>query len=131
MTSGGKLDLSGEWRGIFNYPRLLPPGQFDAELRDHDGLISGLTREVHYDGSGALLHATLEGRRDGSQVAFRKTYDDYDDEYRTVRYEGQIDPSGDEITGHWMVPGAWSGTFLMIRASGTCEEARQSDEARA
>jgi hypothetical protein len=130
VTPGDMADLSGAWRGIFNYPRLLPPGQFEAELRDHVGMISGLTREPHYDGSGTLLHATIEGRREGASVNFRKTYDDFDDDYRTVRYEGQVDFAGDEIIGQWTVPGAWSGTFLMIRTRAAAEPARQKDEAR-
>jgi len=122
-------DLTGRWKGIFNYPRLYPPTEFDAELRDVGGAISGITTEPHFDGGGAVIHATLEGSRDGARVRFRKIYDDLDDEYRTVAYDGHVDPSGDEISGQWTVPGVWSGTFLMVRAAGKEEaEARRVSE---
>ena len=38
--------------------------------------------------------------------------------YDTVHYEGDVIADGQEISGHWRIPGAWSGTFLMIRPRG-------------
>jgi hypothetical protein len=36
---------------------------------------------------------------------------------------------GDEIEGRWTIPGAWSGTFLMVRASRQSEAIeRQASE---
>ena len=132
MTAAAEPDLTGGWRGIFNYPRFYPPTEFEAELRETAGLLTGLTSEPHLDGGGAILHATLEGTRRGRQVRFRKTYDDFGDGYASVLYEGRVDPSGDEIAGEWTVPGVWSGTFLMIRASGRSEaaEAKHAEKVR-
>jgi hypothetical protein len=125
----GGSDLTGRWKGIFNYPRLLPPTEFDAELRDLAGSICGVTSEPHVDGNGLILHATLEGFREGARVRFKKVYDDPDDEYRPVLYEGDVDSSGDEILGKWTVPGAWSGSFIMVRHSGKEEaEVRRVSE---
>ena len=128
MSNAARHDLSGRWRGFFNYPNLLPATEFEAELRDVSGLVTGLTTEPHHDGSGAVLHAVLEGSREGSLVRFRKTYDDLDDYRDTVRYEGRIDSGGDEISGEWNIPGVWSGSFLMIRASKAGERASRKIE---
>ena len=118
-------DLTGEWTGIFNYPYRFPSTQFQASLRDHGGLISGVTIEPDLEpqGDGGTLHAVLEGSREGSLVRFTKTYDDLRHAADVIHYEGQVDQSGDEIAGHWTIPGMWSGTFLMIRASRTDEKA--------
>jgi hypothetical protein len=112
-------DLTGDWTGIFNYPYRLPPTQFEAALRDHGGLISGVTTEPDLmpGGDGSTLQALIEGTREGSLVRFTKTYDDLQLAPDVVHYEGQVDPAGDEIAGHWTIPGEWSGTFLMIRAA--------------
>jgi hypothetical protein len=115
MSDEAEYDLSGQWHGIFNYPSQLPPTEFQAELRDLAGLITGTTTEPHFAG-GATIHAMIEGSYEASSIRFRKIYDDFDGDYETVLYEGRIDPSGDEISGRWDVPGAWSGTFLMMRA---------------
>jgi hypothetical protein len=117
MNGEATCDLSGRWHGVFSYPRALPPTEFDAELRDISGLISGVTSEAHHADSGLILGATLDGSHDGGTIRFRKTYDDFDGEYEAVTYEGIIDQTGDEISGPWIVPGAW-GTFLMVRAAG-------------
>ena len=132
MTPAAETDLTGRWRGIFNYPRYYSPTEFEAELRETAGRLAGLTSEPHLDGGGTILHATLEGSRQGIQVRFRKTYDDFGEGYASVLYEGLVDPSGEEIAGEWTVPGVWSGTFLMIRASGRSEaaEAKRAEEVR-
>jgi hypothetical protein len=129
--TGPPDDLTGDWTGIFNYPRLLPSTPFEATLRDHVGLISGVTTEPDLmpGGRGDTLHAVIEGRREGGLVHFTKTYDDLSLVPDVVHYEGHVDPSGDEIAGRWTIPGEWSGTFLMIRASGAkAEETLRTEE---
>jgi hypothetical protein len=117
--SGGEADydLSGQWAGIFNYPAEFPPNSFEATIRDSAGLITGLItqpREV-FDLPGPARHAVIEGSRQGDRLAFVKIYDDLD--RPSPHYRGVIQPGGDEIEGEWTIPGDWSGTFLMIRAS--------------
>lgn len=128
MSKGGgeDHDLSGHWTGIFNFPSLLPPGGFEATIRDSAGAISGVTTEkgCMFDPAGTILEAVLEGSRDGSLLTFRKIYSD---ELRpdVVQYQGHIQPGGDEIQGEWTIPGDWSGTFLMVRASKTAAAAER------
>jgi hypothetical protein len=115
------IDLSGVWKGIFQYPRALPPGHFDAELRDRLGAILGETFEfgdTRHD-KGASLHAFIEGHRNGSAISFVKRYDAVTRSNTPVFYAGTVDDSGDEISGTWDIPGQWSGTFLMIRSKPT------------
>jgi hypothetical protein len=117
-AGGADHDLSGHWTGIFNFPSLLPPGPFEAVIRDIAGAISGVTTEpgCMFDPPGTILDAVLDGSRDGALVAFRKIYSD---ELRpdVVHYQGHIQPGGDEIQGEWAIAGDWSGTFLMVRGS--------------
>ena len=125
------LDLSGRWTGFFNYPVARPPVNFEADLRDVSGAISGVTTERgdSLGTGGRILHAVLEGRRDGSSVRFVKMYDELDGEYDFVHYDGRVQAGGDEIEGRWEIPGAWAGTFLMVRASGASEEVELEVEA--
>lgn len=111
-------DLSGQWTGLFSYPRLLPPTHFEAVLRDHGGAIAGETSEPDLTNPGQTLHAVIDGDRAGSDVRFTKIYDDLRRATDVVHYRGTIEPSGDEIEGTWEIAGVWSGTFLMIRGSG-------------
>lgn len=112
----GNLDLSGRWIGMFNYPTGLPPGRFDAELRDGGGPITGITTETS-ERTGGLLTAIVDGTRTGTAVVFTKRYDDFEEMPHIVQYSGSVDASGDEIDGQWKIPGSWSGTFLMVRES--------------
>ncbi|WP_419809339.1 hypothetical protein [Sphingomonas sp.] len=107
-------DLSGEWRGIFNYPRGNPPTAFTAFLNDADGALSGHTVEPNLHG-GSAIAARLDGRRSGTAVTFVKLYEDNDVAYDTVAYDGSVDPDGREIAGRWTIAGVWSGTFIMVR----------------
>lgn len=122
-AQGSGIDLSGDWTGVFNYPESLPATGFEATLRDVGGLITGVTVEPGdaLNGSGGILHAVIDGRRDGMSVQFVKIYDESTDARDLVRYRGEIDPGGDEIAGHWEIPGDWSGTFLMVRAQKAAE----------
>jgi hypothetical protein len=115
------LDLSGEWTGFFNYPRLLPPTNFTASLRDHGGALAGETAEPDLHNPGNVLHAVIDGTRDGSEVSFTKIYDDLLHAADVVHYRGTVQAGGDEIEGSWDIPGVWSGTFLMIRGAGAAE----------
>lgn len=114
-------DLSGAWTGIFNYPRDMPATGFAATLIDSGGVLTGEVVEPRHDG-GATLHAIIDGRREGHRVRFAKSYDAADGDYDTVRYDGEVDDAGLEITGGWDIPGAWAGTFIMVREAGTAEK---------
>ena len=114
-------DLTGDWRGIFNYPPTdlgaAPPTEFAATLQDAGGVLSGHTVEPGM--RGGTLTARIDGRRAGVAVAFVKLYDDErDGDYDTVAYQGEVDAEGLEITGRWTIPGGWSGTFIMVRERG-------------
>ena len=119
-----EADLSGRWSGFYSYPDGGPPNAFEAELRDGAGILTGTTTEIADSGSryGQILHAVIDGRRDGSSVQFLKMYDGLSEAHDVVRYEGTLDGEGNEIEGQWTVPGIWSGTFLMVRHSGAKEE---------
>ena len=115
-----ELNLSGLWKGIYSYPRLLPPNEFEAELRDHAGLLTGETFEHGRNGAskGLPLPAMIEGHRHGLDVRFIKHYDAFRRARTPVHYSGTVSTDGSEISGIWDIPGQWSGTFLMIRAKG-------------
>ena len=119
-----KLDLGGRWIGIFNYPSRLPPEQFEAELRDTDGLITGVTSEPGL--TGAILTAVIDGTRSGTAVTFTKRYDDYEEMPHQVLYTGTVAADGNEIEGRWEISPAWSGSFIMIREGRTQAEAEQA-----
>jgi hypothetical protein len=117
--------LSGRWTGIYNYPSLLPPNNFEANIRDVGGVITGIITQPRefFEGTGPPHHAVIDGRREGSSVTFVKFYDDL--ERATPHYSGEIQGGGNEIAGQWTIPGDWSGTFIMGRASGAEEEAER------
>ena len=120
-------DLSGDWRGIFNYPGAGgPPTEFTAALTDSGGVLTGSTEEPSR--TGAVIAARIDGRRTGSAVTFMKLYDENQGDYDAVAYEGSVDADGLEITGRWSIPGDWSGTFIMVRESGVEEEASAEAE---
>ena len=111
------LNLSGRWKGIFNYPYRYPPTHFDAEIREHQGAFDG---ETHERGTALRdvakeLSAFISGVRQGRSVSFVKSYDAMSKARSAVRYDGQLSGDGNEITGTWHIPGNWSGTFIMVR----------------
>ena len=116
-TTSNRDSLTGVWSGFFSYPGAFEPGQFTATLLDFGGVLSGTTHEpdAFGDSDEGVLYAEISGRRNGAAVEFAKTYDGSGDWDHTVRYEGELSPDGLEIEGTWSIPGAWSGTFLMIR----------------
>ena len=113
-----EVNLSGAWKGIFAYPRSLPPNQFDAELRDHGGILTGETFEQGNTPRtrGQPLHAMIEGNRNGCHVHFVKRYDAFRRAATPVFYSGRLSEDGSEISGIWEIPKHWAGTFLMVRA---------------
>lgn len=124
-------DLSGRWTGVFNYPTELPATAFSAELRDDGGALSGSIEEPDLFHAGQpSIGALIEGRRDGAAVRFVKFYAASDTGYDSVDYQGLVIADGDEITGRWDIPGAWSGTFLMVREAGARVDNALVDEAQ-
>ena len=127
MSDG--FDLSGRWSGIFSYPSLFPPNNFEAEIRDSGGLITGVITQPRefFEPSGPARQAIIDGRREGDNVTFVKFYDDLD--RPTPHYHGRIEAGGDEVNGEWTIPGDWSGTFIMIRqGKEAAEEERRAGE---
>jgi len=109
-------NLTGVWNGLYSYPN----GRsvtFVATLIDSGSTLTGSTHEpcVGGDCPAGTLFATLLGGRSGSAVTFRKTYDGAGPRYGTVNYEGALNADATEIAGRWMIPGVWSGKFMMIR----------------
>ena len=113
--SDAALDLTGHWRGVFNYPDGSPPNEFDAELRDVGGVITGETCEPSdgIDDIASDQRAFVEGARTGPAVRFVKRYDELHRD--PVHYDGTVDAEATEIAGTWTIQGVWSGSFLMVR----------------
>jgi hypothetical protein len=132
VNGSASSDLSGHWTGMFNYPGPFPPVGFEAELRDLGGSITGTVSEPDENpyGTAGTLQAIVEGARQGAAVTFTKIYEDAERMPEPVFYSGTIQPDGNEINGHWEIPGHWSGTFLMVRNSGAAEavEEQASEE---
>ena len=114
------LDLSGSWQGLFSYPseRGREPVAFSAEITESTGWLDGEAQEEATAGAvvGQIISASLRGRRSERSVSFLKLYDGAHRGYDTVCYEGEVSVDGNEIDGHWTIPGSWSGRFLMIRS---------------
>jgi hypothetical protein len=125
-------NLTGVWNGLYSYP----DGRsvtFVATLIDSGSTLSGSTHEpcVGGDCPTATLFATLMGSRCGTSVTFRKTYEAADPRWGTVNYEGTLNADATEIEGRWMIPGAWSGKFMMIRPQREAAGAERSVSQRA
>lgn len=112
-----RIDLSGDWLGFYNYDFACPPTEFEAAIRDSDGVLTGVTTEMFEgpDKAGMMLQAVIDGRREGVSVRFTKLYDDLELTPDMVVYEGRVLPGGDEIEGTWSIQGDGSGTFMMMR----------------
>ena len=119
-------NLTGLWSGLYRFPRWRKPVAFSASLEHSGDWLVGSTEEtVSNPPAGMTLTATLTGRVTGSEITFMKTYDRQIGGYDAVSYSGSVDPQGMEISGTWSIAGNWSGTFLMIRASGQAETAKK------
>lgn len=110
-------NLTGVWHGLYSYPHNRPAVSFVATLIECGSALSGTTHEP-YGSGGRMLYATLLGHRRDRTVTFVKTYDGDNPHYGRVAYEGTLSADGTEIEGRWIVPGDWSGRFLMIRSAG-------------
>lgn len=122
MSEGGP-DLTGRWTGIYFYPDdsawnandNYPPTPFTTELVDDHGVISGSTLEPDLTGPvpGGEVRALIEGSRAGAEVRFTK----YPDSPRKspIHYAGVVSSDGNAVSGEWVIPGNWSGTFRMQR----------------
>ena len=123
-------DLTGVWNGLYSYA----DGRsvtFVATLIEHGSAFSGAIHEPYARGGARVLYATLAGSRQGSAVAFRKTYDGAVPGYHIVDYAGTLNADATEIEGRWTIAGAWSGKFMMIRPSRAAASAEQAVKARA
>jgi len=109
-------DLTGVWNGLYSYPDCRSVA-FVATLIESGRTVTGSTHEPRVGGDcpAGTLFASLLGSRDGSAVSFRKTYEAAGPRFGTVNYEGRLNSEATEIEGRWMIPGVWSGKFMMIR----------------
>jgi hypothetical protein len=124
-TGASAPSLTGVWQGTYSYPLGLGSVSFVATLIEAGNLLMGTTHEPGHwalgGGSNVTLYASLSGSRHGGAVAFVKTYDGNNPNYRTVEYEGTLSGDGTEIEGRWIISRMWSGKFLMIRPAGKAE----------
>lgn len=110
-------DISGRWTGMFNYPAKFPTTPFEAELRQEGGRIVGTIIEPDKIFGTGNPTSVVDGTIEGSRVAFSKFYESGQESFDLVQYEGAVADEGREISGRWSIPGDWSGTFIMVRAS--------------
>jgi hypothetical protein len=123
-------DLTGVWNGLYSYA----DGRsvtFVATLIEHGSALTGSTHEPCTRGRIRVLYASLAGGRDGSAVAFRKTYDGNVPGYHVVDYAGTLNADATEIEGRWTIAGAWSGKFMMIRPGRAEASVERAVKARA
>lgn len=126
MSRRGYASLSGAWSGAFRYPRNAGPETvFNVQIVEIGSSISGTLQEpnVLRPGLGSVVTARIDGLREGSQVNFTKRYDGSGGMDHAVAYEGTVDGRLTRIDGRWIIPGVWSGTFLMTRDDDGAAEA--------
>jgi hypothetical protein len=123
MSRGRSADLTGVWLGLYSYPHALAPVGFVATLIETAGTISGSSHESLKGGTFAAntAFASLSGIRNEGAVGFVKIYDDGIPHKLAINYTGTLADDGAEIEGRWMIPGQWSGRFLMIRSRPNAE----------
>lgn len=110
--------IDGEWTGIYDYPGLaLDATPFRAKISSVETGFCGEISEPHLEG-GDTIFADIFGSVSGRQVYFKKTYDQVDNEYPTVSYEGTINEDFSKIEGKWTTheETPWSGPFVMNKA---------------
>lgn len=113
--SDSESGVSGNWIGFYSFPIDLPPVRFDAVLLERGGQITGSIEEVDEDWGNGHLVSTVDGVHSGQDVRFTKFYENGDENFDTVHYEGTLDADSAEISGMWHIPGEWSGSFIMTR----------------
>ena len=120
-------DLSGAWSGSYIYPGELEPVLFGAEIRDHDGKLSGVIAEPAPWLSGGTAHSVMSGAWASGRVGFVKIYDAVDNFPDPVLYEGTLDADECEISGQWRI-GSESGGFIMTRPKSQAVEVEQTEK---
>ncbi|MGH6949821.1 MAG: hypothetical protein ACREH4_03055 [Vitreimonas sp.] len=110
-----RASLTGSWSGAYRYPGAGRETVFNAQIEESIGAFIGSVQEPNdFASGGAVLHASIEGSREGASVTFTKFYDHADIRH-SIRYEGAVDGTLMRIEGRWTVHIGWSGTFFMIR----------------
>ena len=115
--------ISGFWAGTYAYPNGIAPSvDFDCELRESGGTVSGEITESH--GPGQMLVAGITGQLSGNTISFTKRYKTTEPAFLwEIAYSGQVSPKKDHIAGTWRV-GTRQGTFEMHRDAGELQEAK-------
>lgn len=121
---GGASNLTGVWHGLYTYPQINKSVSFVATLIESGSSVTGSTHEPCEPGIAAsgTLYAAIMGSRQDSAITFVKTYKSASSLYDQVEYDGRLSADGTEIAGRWIIRRVWSGTFLMMRASGQAAE---------
>ena len=128
-------NLTGYWSGSFSYAGGDGPTPFSAHISDISGSISGTTLEPNTFARGPLteLGADIMGAANGATISFVKRYHRGPGVHRhPIYYSGTADAKFTRIEGTWRFNDGFSGTFVMVRASGGAKaEARVREEALA
>jgi hypothetical protein len=126
-------NLTGYWSGSFSYVGGEGPTPFSAHISDISGSISGTTLEPNTFAKGPLkeLSADIMGAANGHSVSFVKRYHRGPGVHRNpIYYSGTTDAKFTRIEGTWRFNNGFSGTFVMIRASGGAKAvAKEREEA--
>ena len=124
-------NLTGVWHGLYTYANGTTVS-FVATLIESGSSLTGSTHEPSILGGGGTANAILSGARQGSAVAFVKTYDGGDEVYRNpVHYDGALNGDATEIEGRWTIRPIMSGKFMMIRSTGKAEAVERKEVQRA
>lgn len=124
MTDEDASNLGGAWFGAYRMGAI--EVAFIALLEDRGGALAGRISEPdRFAGTGGLLHATLDGRRDGESIRFRKTYDGAARVSHAVAYAGVLSEAGQRIDGAWRI-GSEGDSFFMTRSSLDAAEAEDA-----
>lgn len=113
-------DLTGVWSGAYWYGGASMPTPFTAHIIETGGSLSGTTLEPATFGAPGLteLSADIKGARGGLNVNFTKVYHPAPGVHRDpIAYSGVVDAKLTSIEGDWRLPGGFSGSFVLVRAS--------------
>lgn len=122
-----RRDLSGVWYGRYSASNYQEENSFIALIEEALGVLDGSVSEPDDQGTAGIRRASLTGLREGALVRFVKQYDGRGGFTHAVRYEGQVNEEGTEVTGRWNVDG-WHGRFVMEREKFSAEELEAEDE---
>jgi len=120
-------DVTGVWYGSWtaDHPQVAP-GSFIATFEESGGSVDGTITERHPRRSGLILRAAVIGHRAGATLRFIKQYDGAGGWDHAVRYAGQVNGEGTEISGRWTLPG-YAGSFVMQREKFDVEELEEEE----